>query len=186
MKPGSPQFARALSVLAAPVLLAGALSATCVARAAAATYSELSEMRGAPPPGYYPPNPYAAGPYAQPPGFYSPNPASACPQCAPPQFSGGAEGVPPAALEAPGSASLPSLWTSPKPYLPLGPQANLPNGRLQVWTFGQVNSTTDPFNSSGLSTPFMFVPWSTPLSGWTNAQTWNWWRERAGVQPPYW
>ena len=70
--------------------------------------------------------------------------------------------------------------------LPFGREANLPHGRLQVWSFGQVNSTTDPFNSAGLSTPFMFVPWSTPLSGWTNAQTWNWWRERAGVQPPYW
>lgn len=192
MKPGSPQFARALSVLAAPVFfgspvflaasvfLAGPLGATFTAPAAAATYSELAEMRGAPPPGYYPPNPYAASPYAPPPGV------GACPQCASQPFSGGAQGVPPAALDAPGAASLPSVWTSPKPYLPLGPHADLPNGRLQVWTFGQVNSTTDPFNSSGLSTPFMFVPWSTPLSGWTNAQTWNWWRERAGVQPPYW
>ncbi len=180
MKPGSPQFSRALSVLAAPLLLAGAWEAALVTRAAAATYSELSEMRGAPPPGYYAPNPYAAGPYAAPPGV------GACPQCAPRPYSGGPQGIAPAALDAPGSASLPSVWTSPKPYLPVGPQADLPHGRLQVWTFGQVNSTTDPFNSAGLSTPFMFVPWSTPLSGWTNAQTWNWWRERAGVQPPYW
>ena len=102
------------------------------------------------------------------------------------RFSGGPEGVLPAPLDAPGAASLPSPWTSPTPNLPLGRDAALPHGRLQVWSFGQVNSTTDPFNAAGLSTPFMFVPWSTPLSGWTNAQTWNWWRERAGVQPPYW
>jgi len=176
MKPGSSTAIRSLAV-AATALLAGAV---CVESAVAATYSELSAMQGAPPPGFYPPNPYAAGPYASPPGV------GACPQCPPQPYYGGPQGVAPAALDAPGAASLPSARTSPRPYLPLGPEGDLPNGRLQVWSFGQANSTTDPFNSSGLSTPFMFVPWSTPLSGWTNAQTWNWWRERAGVQPPYW
>jgi hypothetical protein len=167
----------AAAVMAA--VLATVLATAPVESAAAATYSELSAMQGGPQP-YYPPNPYAAGPYAAPPGV------GACPQCGPQPFSGGPQGVPPAALDAPGAASLPSPRISTKPYLPLGPEADLPHGRLQVWSFGQVNSTTDPFNSTGLSTPFMFVPWSTPLSGWTNAQTWNWWRERAGVQPPYW
>ncbi len=176
MKRASRHLTQLLALLSASSLTAIALSED----AGAATYSELSAMQGAPPPGYYPPNPYAAGPYATPPGV------GACPQCGPPPFSGGPQGVAPAALDAPGAASLPSTWNSTKPYLPFGPEADLPHGRLQVWSFGQVNSTTDPFNSSGLSTPFMFVPWSTPLSGWTNAQTWNWWRERAGVQPPYW
>jgi len=167
-----------LPLVAATALLAGSLGGLVPYPAGAATYSELSAMQGAQPP--YPPGPYPAGPYSQPPV------AGGCPQCGAPAFSGGPQGAPPAALDAPGAASLPSTWTSPAPNLPFGREANLPHGRLQVWSFGQVNSTTDPFNSAGLSTPFMFVPWSTPLSGWTNAQTWNWWRERAGVQPPYW
>ncbi len=73
------------------------------------------------------------------------------------------------------------------PYLPLRPWGgDLPRGRLELEQFGQVNSTRDPFDPWGLSTPFMFVPWSTPLSAWTNAQTWNWWRERTGAPPPNW
>ncbi len=111
---------------------------------------------------------------------------SGLPCCGASPITSGAEGVPPAALDAPGSLTPSVAWTPPEAYLPFGPNGQLPHGRLQVWTFGQLNSTTDPFNTSGLSTPFMYVPWSTPLSGWTNAQTWNWWRERAGVQPPYW
>ncbi len=180
MKPGLFPRAHIPPFLATPVLFAGLFGAAFAGAAAAATYSELSAMRSGQAPGIYPPSPYAAGPLATPPGVGS------CPQCGQPSFSGGPQGVPPTPLDAPGAASLPSAWTSPKPYLPIRPEGNLPNGRLMVWSFGQVNSTTDPFNSSGLSTPFMFVPWSTPLSGWTNAQTWNWWRERAGVQPPYW
>ena len=129
----------------------------------------------------------AVSPYAGAPGGFVPTPFVGAAGRAPgAPLTGGPEGAPPEPLSAPGSAFLPSVWNSPKPYLPYGPYADLPNGRLLVWTFGQVNSTTDPFNTTGLSTPFMFVPWSTPLSGWTNAQTWNWWRERAGVQPPYW
>jgi hypothetical protein len=81
---------------------------------------------------------------------------------------------------------MPPMPSSPTPYLPFGPNASLPHGQLQLSTFGQVNSETDPFNPWGLSTPFMFVPWSTPLSGWTNAQTWNWWRERSGALSRNW
>ncbi|MDE2578251.1 MAG: hypothetical protein KGL46_05550 [Hyphomicrobiales bacterium] len=153
-----------LSVLA--LLLAAAPAAM------AATYGDLSAQPDTPPPAY------AAGPYAEPPM------PGACPQCGHPSFSGGPQGVMPAPLDAPGAAQL--SYTPPERYLPFSRQAGLPHGRLQVWSFGQINSTTDPFNQIGLSTPFMFVPWSTPLSGWTNAQTWNWWRERSGVQPPYW
>ncbi len=56
-----------------------------------------------------PPGPYPAGPYSQPPG------AGGCPQCGTPAFSGGPQGAAPAALDAPGAASLPSTWTSPAP-----------------------------------------------------------------------
>jgi hypothetical protein len=112
------------------------------------------------------PGPYA-GEEARPPG--SP-------------FSGGPEGVPPLALDGPGMPP-PALPTGFPPY---GPGAGLPNGQQQLSTFQQVNSTTDPYNAWGLSTPYMFVPWSTPLSGWTNAQTWRWWRERSGASPYGW
>ena len=126
--------------------------------------------------------PYAAGPYAATPQ------AGTCWQCSPPPvISGGPEGVPPSALDASGMALLPpSAFIPPDAYLPLTRDGRLPAGQTQIWTFGQVNNTTDPFDQTGLSTPFMYVPWSTPLSGWTNAQTWNWWRERAGVRSPLW
>ena len=100
--------------------------------------------------------------------------------------SGGPEGALPPALDAPGASTMPPMPASPRPYLPFAPNADLPHGQLQLATFGQVNSTTDPFNPWGLSTPFMFVPWSTPLSGWANSQTWNWWRERSGALPRNW
>lgn len=127
---------------------------------------------------------------------YAPGPESRCangPQgngCVPwaqPGMPAVPQGVLPAPLNTPAAAQVPpGGWTPPEAYLPFNHSNGLPNGRLQVWSFGQMNSTTDPFNPAGLSTPFMFVPWSTPLSAWTNAQTWNWWRERAGVLPPYW
>ncbi len=100
--------------------------------------------------------------------------------------SGGPEGVPPPDLDAPAAATMPPMPPSPSHICISRPNADLPRGQLQLETFGQINSTTDPFNPWGLSTPFMFVPWSTPLSGWTNAQTWNWWRERSGALPPNW
>jgi hypothetical protein len=166
-----------MTPIARACLLAFALLRLDTQGSMAATYGDLSGAGGPAP------MPYPAGPYAAAPGSAF---GSAFGPAALPPISGGPEGVLPAPLDAPGAASLPSPWTSPAPNLPLGRDAALPHGRLQVWSFGQVNSTTDPFNAAGLSTPFMFVPWSTPLSGWSNAQTWNWWRERAGVQPPYW
>ena len=57
-------------------------------------------MQGAQPP-VYPPDPYPAGPYSQPP-VAGRLPANA----EPPAFSGGPQGAPPAALDAPGAASL--------------------------------------------------------------------------------
>jgi hypothetical protein len=89
-------------------------------------------------------------------------------------------------FDAPGVAALPPGWsTPPEALLPMR-DGGLPNGAVQLWSFGQINTSTDPYNPWGLSTPFMFVPWSTPLSGWTNAQTWNWWRMRSGVRSPAW
>lgn len=151
--------------------------ASLAAPAGAATWGELtSGSNGAPP------SPYPAGPYAVTPQ------QGACWNCQPQlPTGGGPQGVPPSALDAPGVAQLPpSAFAPPDAYLPFGRDARLPGGATQIWSFGQINQTTDPFNQTGLSTPFMFVPWSTPLSGWTNAQTWNWWRERSGVRPPIW
>lgn len=149
--------------------------------AAAATYGELSARTNGAAPGY-PFNP--AGPYAP-----APAPTSCPPNCvAPvPQFSGGPEGLPPGAAAGPNIYdSLSNYGTAPRTYLPIDNYGSVPHGQLNLWTFGQVNSTTDPFNPWGLSTPYMFVPWSTPLSGWANAQTWNWWRERSGALPRNW
>lgn len=174
---------------AATVLLLAA--AIWPATAAAATWGELG--RAPSPSASGQPGPYGAvGPYA------NPAPYGACPQCGPmtaptggsygaPMGSPlGMEGRPPAAFDAPGRASAPPEWSvPPEAMLPMT-QGGLPNGAVQMGTFGQINSTTDPYNSWGLSTPFMFVPWSTPLSGWTNAQTWNWWRTRSGVRSPAW
>ena len=144
---------------------------------------------------YGAPGPYSAvgpygpaGPYAPPGPYGGPNPyGGQSPYGGAPQnYVGGPEGALPAPLDAPGSASLPAVTGSPNAYLPFAPAGELPHGYLQSASFGQVNSTTDPFNPWGLSTPFMFVPWSTPLSGWSNAETWNWWRERSGALPRNW
>jgi hypothetical protein len=65
----------------------------------------------------------------------------------------------------------------------------LPDARQVRWSYGQVNAASDPFFIWGLRTQGMYVPWSTPMSGWTNAQSWNWWRSRAGDSgppPPLW
>jgi hypothetical protein len=164
---------------AAAVLLAGLLPAP----AGAATFAELSgspagasSMAGAPSP-YGVPGPYAPAPYA----------SSACPpNCLPgqPPQNAGAEGVYPGSFDA--LPYIPPYQLNPRAFLPLGPTGDLPANPMQLWSFSQINSTTDPFNTWGLSTPYMFVPWSTPLSGWTNAQTWNWWRERSGALPRNW
>lgn len=144
--------------------------------AVAATYGELSSGMGG-----VPQVNWSAGPYAA-----TPVPGS-CPQCMPMQSPSGAQGMPAPMYDAPGTASLPPSWyVPPEAGMPFAREGRLPGGPVQMWTFGQVNNSTDPYNSWGLSTPFMFVPWSTPLSGWTNAQTWNWWRERSGTRSPAW
>lgn len=157
----------------ASALLGLALLPALGAAAVAATFGELSSAgpAGSMPQAYAP---YAAGPYAAPPNGYG---------FGPPPMVGGSEGEIPAPLNAPGAATLPPPVA---PNLPIGPSADLPHGTQQLWTFGQVNSTTDPFNPWGLSTPHMFVPWSTPLSGWSNAENWNWWRKRSGAVPRNW
>ncbi len=74
------------------------------------------------------------------------------------------------------------------PALPMSGDG-FPDGRMTRWSYGQVNAASDPFYIWGLRTRGMYVPWSTPLSGWTNAQSWNWWRARAGdggPAPPLW
>ena len=172
--------------------LLACVGALAAAPASAATFADLSD--GAPGSQFVRFGPYSgpysapygdtgafAGPYASPPAY------GACPQCGEAAAGArGAEGAPPLGLDAPGAATMAPMPASPTPFLPFGPNGGLPHGQLQLSTFGQVNSTTDPFNPWGLSTPFMFVPWSTPLSGWTNAQTWNWWRERSGALPRNW
>jgi hypothetical protein len=178
-KPPMKAFATSAPLASAARVLLAAGFAACAGAAFAASFSELS-ARGQ---GGYPSSGYG-GPYAASPSF------SECPpQCGPMRsgsISGGPEGAPPMPLDIPGAATLPPMITNPTPWLPLSPNGAQPHGQVQLWTFGQVNSTTDPFNPWGLSTPFMFVPWSTPLSGWTNAQTWNWWRERSGALPRNW
>lgn len=124
---------------------------------------------------------YAAGPYVAAPG------ASCPPDCYHPQspIYGGPEGALP---DAAGSAMpyMPPAAANPRAFLPLDGNGDTPNDQLRLWSFGQVNATTDPFDPAGLSTPYMYVPWSTPLSGWSNAATWNWWRERSGALPRNW
>lgn len=165
--------------------LLAALLATTVALlaapAGAATWGELTSGNGGGQQNGYPVGPYAVGPYAT-----APQPG-ACWQCQPPAMIGGPQGVPPSQLDAPAMSQLPpQALIPPDAYLPFGREGRLPSPQTQIWSFGQVNNTTDPFNQTGLSTPFMYVPWSTPLSGWTNAQTWNWWRERSGTRSPLW
>ncbi len=178
------------------VLFATTLSASV---AQSATFGDLSgrvQAPQSPQAGSNPAAPYAAGPYAPSPygapaygygsgygaeygaGPYSPTLPFGGAQ--PP--SGGPEGAPPADFAAPAARAVPP----PTVYPPFGPYADEPRGAVRRQTFSQFNSTTDPFNPWGLSTPFMFVPWTTPLSGWTNSQTWNWWRERSGAPPPNW
>lgn len=74
-------------------------------------------------------------------------------------------------------------------YMLPGIGNGLPDARQVRWSYGQVNAASDPFYVWGLRTQGMYVPWSTPMSGWTNAQSWNWWRGRAGDSgppPPLW
>jgi hypothetical protein len=172
-----------MSPLARLTLAVAAFAATS---ADAATFAELS---GGPSPDYgaFVAGPYTTPPYGPPaapaygqPGPYAPYSAANPQGPVAPPAARGQEGAPPVALDAP---AFPPPAPPPR-YASNGPGAAAPNGPLTLASFQQVNSTTDPYNAWGLSTPFMFVPWSTPLSGWTNAQTWNWWRERSGA-PSY-
>ena len=174
--------------------------------ASAATFGELTGAGPAGMPGVAPS--YAAGPYAGAPGLCPPNcimPGTAWGNYgAVPGFAnqggyvpmgyngnqplrGGPEGVPPGDPGAsPEGPFIPALAANPRAYLPFRSYADGPNSPLMLWSFGQYNSGTDPYNPFGLSTPYMRVPWSTPLAGWTNSQTWNWWRERSGALPRNW
>ncbi len=90
--------------------------------------------------------------------------------------------APQMAYRSPGSAGG-ALY-----MLQSGPNG-LPDARQIRWTYGQVNASSDPFNTWGLSGQGLYVPWSTPMSGWTNSESWNWWRNRAGdagPPPPLW
>jgi hypothetical protein len=139
----------------------------------AATYGELAEMRGQAIPGWGAMPPAAAGGYGARPAV----PAY-------PGYSGGPQMMPGYGMTGgtPGAGTR-QRWPTATPYLPTGGNG-LPSGRQIQWTYGQVNASGDPFNVYGLSTPHMFVPWSTPLSGWANAQSWDWWRARAGDAGP--
>lgn len=153
--------------LCLPTLLVSAV-ALSAAGATAATFGELSQA--APQPA-----PVAAVP------------APTCPPyCAPAQRPPAAEGALPSA--PPGAQPYVSVPAPvPMGYPPFGAGPGIaPGGPLPAWSFGQINSMSNPYNPWGLSTPFMYVPWSTPMSGWTNAATWNWWRERSGAPPGTW
>lgn len=143
------------------------------ASAQAASYGELAEMRGQAMQGWGAMPPGGGG-YG---GARSAGPAY-------PGYSGGPQMMPGYGTAGgyPG-ASTRQRWPTATPYLPTGGNG-LPTGRQIQWTYGQVNASGDPFNVYGLSTPHMFVPWSTPLSGWANAQSWDWWRARAGDAGP--
>lgn len=86
------------------------------------------------------------------------------------------------------ATAYPAYGNSAMYMLPAG-SSGLPDARQVRWSYGQVNAASDPFYVWGLRTQGMYVPWSTPMSGWTNAQSWNWWRTRAGDSgppPPLW
>ena len=95
--------------------------------------------------------------------------------------------MPPSAYGGAATA-YPAYGNSAMYMLPAG-NNGLPDARQVRWTFGQVNAASDPFYVWGLRTQGMYVPWSTPMSSWTNAQNWDWWRRRAGDSgppPPLW
>ena len=93
------------------------------------------------------------------------------------------------AMSRPGYAMPPSAYGNSAMYMLPAGNNGLPDARQVRWTFGQVNAASDPFYVWGLRTQGMYVPWSTPMSSWTNAQSWDWWRRRAGDSgppPPLW
>lgn len=142
------------------------------ASAIAASYGELAQMRGQQP---------TARPFS--PGVLGGSNGQAASSLYP-GYAGGPQIAPGYGLTGGYASGAPAPRT--QTALPLLPTGNygLPAGRQLRWTYGQVNASSDPFNVWGLSTPHMFVPWSTPMSGWSNAQTWDWWRTRAGDPGP--
>lgn len=163
--------------------------------ASAATYTELAErnaQRHFPAPPSYPvyggvsiqpyapayPQPYPAYGY-QPTAAANYAPTGYAPQAAPGGYPYGSAG---------GSYYPQQPGNSAMAMLPAGSNG-LPSPRQVRWSYGQVNASSDPFNAWGLSTQGMYVPWSTPMSSWSNAQGWDWWRNRAGDEgppPPLW
>lgn len=138
----------------------------------AASYGDLSQMKTQQP---------VSRPIAS--GALGANSASPPAQLYP-GYTGGPQIAPGYGLTGGYAAGQPApRYPSALPLLPNGAYG-LPATRQLRWTYGQVNASSDPFNVWGLSTPHMFVPWSTPMSGWTNAQTWDWWRTRAGDPGP--
>jgi len=86
------------------------------------------------------------------------------------------------------ATAYPAYGNTAMHMLPTGGNG-LPDARQVRWTYGQANAASDPFFIWGLRTQGMYVPWSTPMSSWTNAQNWDWWRRRSGdsgPQPPLW
>ena len=87
------------------------------------------------------------------------------------------------------ATAYPGYGNSALYMLPMNGANGMPDARQVRWSYGQVNAASDPFYVWGLRSPGMYVPWSTPMSGWTNSQSWNWWRTRAGDSgpaPPLW
>jgi hypothetical protein len=149
-----------------------ALSCAC-SWAVAATYGELAESRGPGAPG-------GVQVVTGAPSYVPPRPTGQLY----PGYVGGPQMMPGYGMTGtnPGTSTTARFPTT-MPYLPSGTNG-LPTGRQINWTYGQVNASSDPFNIYGLSTPYMFVPWTTPLSGWANAQSWDWWRSRTGDSGP--
>lgn len=86
------------------------------------------------------------------------------------------------------ATAYPAYGNTAMYMLPSG-TGGIPDSRQVRWSYGQVNAASDPFFVWGLRTQGMYVPWSTPMSSWTNAQGWDWWRNRAGdagPAPPLW
>ena len=95
---------------------------------------------------------------------------------------------PPASAYTAPASYYPQPGNNAMPMSPIGANGQ-PNPRQMRWAYGQINAASDPYNAWGLSTQGMYVPWSTPTSSWTNAQGWDWWRNRAGDEgpaPPLW
>ena len=89
----------------------------------------------------------------------------------------------------PRSPAYGNIVTSNSSMSPPGSSNGMPDPRQIRWTYGQANAASDPYWIWGLRTQGMYVPWSTPMSSWTNAQNWDWWRTRAGdggPPPPLW